>query len=90
MSKSKKTFANKIVKNIKSPKNESKRIEAYKKIVGMNGKHNGDISSVKTKDGTKGMAILPNGKNRSRDKNWHRGKKFVHDSKINKTLKKKK
>ena len=56
----------------------------------MNGKHNGDISSVKTKDGTKGMAILPNGKNRSRDKNWHRGKKFVHDSKINKTLKKKK
>ena len=85
---SNKKFSNKIVKNIKLPTNEQERIEAYKNICGLGDKHRGDISSVITKSGRKGMAILPKDVNRSKDKNYHRGKKFVSNTEINKELKK--
>ena len=85
---SNKNFSNKIVRNIKSPQNEQERIEAYKNICGLGDKHRGDISSVITKSGQKGMAILPKDINRSKDKNYHIGKKFVSNTEINKELKK--
>ena len=87
---SNKNLSNKIVRNRPSPKNEQERIEAYKRICDLGNKHRGDISSVVTKSGEKGMVILPRKINRSgsNDRDWHIGKNYLPNSVINKELKK--
>ena len=85
---SNKNLSNKIVRNRPSAKNEQERIEAYKRKCDLGDTHRGDISSVVTKSGEKGMAILPSKINRSNDRDWHRGKNYLPDSVINKELKK--
>ena len=77
---------NKIVTNRRSPKNEAALAAAYIKLNPKAAKINDglDISMVKLKDGTNGVALLPEKINRGRDKNPHRGKDFISDAELKK------
>lgn len=81
---------NKIVINRRSPKNEPEFIDAYKKANPSANRPDGyDIAAVRAKDGTPGHAKLPPEKNRSKDKNPHRGKDFIPDSELRKIMREK-
>lgn len=74
---------NKIGRNRKSPSNENAYIEAYLKKNPSAKRADGmDVSAVVTKDGTKGHGLLAEEFNRSHDRNNHRIKDFIPDSKL--------
>ena len=76
-------FENRIVKNVKSPKNENEFIKSYIEMNPKDAKSNGkDISAVVAKDGTRGHALLKQSINRGKDRNFHRGEDFIPDSKL--------
>ena len=79
---------NKIVFNRTSPPNEDKYVQAYIKLnqSAKNLNDGLDISAVKLKDGTTGYALLPEGINRSRDENPHRGKDFIPTAEFKKAM----
>ena len=81
-------YSNKIVTNRKSPSNEQAYINAYKTMnPKANRSDNYDIAAVKSKDGTLGHALLPQGINRSKDKDNHRGIEFIPDKELRKKMK---
>lgn len=82
-------YANKIVKNRPSPKNESSYIEAYKQANPSAKKADGkDISAVTTKSGEKGHALLKQSVNRGKDNNYHIGEDFISDKELRQKKKK--
>lgn len=84
-----KNYPNRIVTNVKSPKNESAYIAAYKELNPKSNRRDGkDISAVRTSSGEYGHALLPKDKNRSRDRDPHRGEDFISNSELRKKMKK--
>lgn len=82
-------YANKIVRNRKSPSNEADFINAYKELNPKAGKKDSfDIAAVRTLDGTPGHALLNQSINRSKDKNNHIGQNFIPDTELKKQIKK--
>lgn len=77
-----KDMENRHAKNRKSPKNEQQLANAYKKINKSANKRNDgfDVAMVTTKDGTKGVGLMPEQYNRSRDKDFHRVKDFISEA----------
>jgi hypothetical protein len=80
---------NKIVTNRPSPKSHDKYVDTYLKLnpSARNPNDGLDVSAVRTKDGTPGFALLPEDKNRSRDKDPHRGKDFISSEDLRKAMK---
>lgn len=82
-------YPNRIVVNVKSPKNERDYIEAYKQLNPSAGRRDDkDVSAVKTTNGEYGHVLLDQGKNRSKDKNPHRGESFISNEELRKRMKK--
>ena len=82
-------FENRLVKNRKSPENESDYIEAYKQMNNKADRPDGlDIAAVRAKDGTLGHAMVKEEHNRSKDRDHHIGKDFIPDSELKKKIKK--
>ena len=83
---------NKLAKNIKSPKNEAELVAAYKKINKSASNLNDglDISIVESKSGEKGIGLMDEKFNRSRDTDFHRVKDFVPMDEIKKQMSNKK
>ena len=80
---------NKRVTNRPSPKSHDKYVAEYlKQNPSANKPNDGlDISAVTTTGGIPGYALLPEDKNRSRDKNVHIGKDFISSEALKKTMK---
>ena len=82
-------YPNRIVVNVKSPKNERDYIEAYKQLNPKANKPDGkDIAAVKTPNGEYGHVLLNENVNRSKDKNPHRGESFISNDELRKQMKK--
>lgn len=82
-------YKNRKVINRPSPKNEDAYIRTYGQLnpsAKRNDKY--DISAVRAQDGTPGHALLPQGVNRSKDRDVHIGKDFIPDSELRKKMKK--
>ena len=78
-----KNMQNRIARNRTSPANEDILRQNYLKLNPKAGKcDNMDISCVITKDGEKGHGLLSENINRSHDKEYHRVKDFIPDSKL--------
>lgn len=85
----KRDYPNRIVVNVKSPKNETDYIRAYKQLNPSASKRDGkDISAVRTISGEYGHVLLDPSKNRSKDKNPHRGEDFISNEELRKKIKK--
>lgn len=81
-------FENRLVKNRKSPENESDYIEAYKQMNNKADRPDGlDIAAVITTDGIKGHALVTEENNRSKDSGFHYGKDFIPDSELKTKIK---
>jgi len=80
---------NKIVINVTSPSNEKAYVDEYKKRNPRAKVPNDglDVSIVKLLNGTKGVALLPEKFNRSRDENPHRGQDFISLEELRKSMK---
>ena len=80
---------NKIVTNRSSPKSHDEYVKEYlKQNPSANKPRDGlDVSAVTTKNGIPGYALLPEDKNRSRDKTPHRGKDFISSEELRKGMK---
>jgi len=80
---------NKIVINRTTPKSHNKYVAEYLKQ-NPTAKKAGDgldVSAVTTKNGIPGYAQLPPDKNRSRDRNPHRGINFISSEDLRKGMK---
>ena len=82
-------MANKKVINRPSPKSHDKYVAEYSKQNRSANKPNDglDISAVTTTGGVPGYALLPEDKNRSRDKDVHIGKDFISSEELRKGMK---
>ena len=80
---------NKKVTNRPSPKSHDKYVSEYLKQnpSAKNPSDRLDVSAVTTTGGIPGYALLPQDKNRSRDKNVHIGKDFISSEELRKTMK---
>ncbi len=76
-------MANRIVKNRKSPENESEYIAAYKKANPKANRPDGkDIAAVRAKNGEPGHALMNPSLNRGKDKGYHVGEDFISDKEL--------
>ena len=80
---------NKKVTNRPSPKSHDKYVDEYLKQNPSAKKTNDglDVSAVTTTGGIPGYALLPEDKNRSRDKSIHIGKDFISSDELRKSMK---
>lgn len=79
---------NRIVKNRPSPKNEDEYIRAYKNANPKSNIPDGkDVAAVITKSGKTGHALMKPSVNRSKDISFHRGKDFISDKELRKSMK---
>ena len=80
---------NKKVINRPSPRSHDKYVDEYlNQNPSANKPNDGlDVSAVKTTGGIPGYALLPEDKNRSRDKNVHIGKDFISSEELRKSMK---
>lgn len=82
-------FENRRVINRPSPSNEVEMIRLYKQANPKAQRHDGlDVSAVRTTTGQTGYALLPEDKNRSKDRAVHNGKDFISTSDLKKHSKK--
>lgn len=80
-------MTNRIGKNRPSPKNEDEYIRAYLEANPKAKKEDKmDVAAVVTKDGTKGHGLMPEGINRSHDKNNHIIQDFIPDTELKKKI----
>lgn len=83
-------YKNRLVVNVRSPKNEAEMTRAYAELNPKAKKPDGlDIAAVKTTNGERGYALVNPSINRSKDKGVHIGKDFIPKSEVEKQAKKK-
>lgn len=78
-----------MVVNRTSPKSHDKYVREYlNRNPSAKDRNDGlDVSAVTTTGGIPGYALLPEDKNRSRDKDPHRGKDFISSAELRKSMK---